>query len=214
MNTNNCNPCKKHCEPCGHAEPVFSVEAMPDDPTILQFNVNGKSVWYDFSPVVKTAETATTVTVDAVNRTLDHHGEKSDQSITAGELGGILHLADIGDVNADTIEDNGILNYRKEGGCGEGCESNTSGWVSVSPIDVGTGSLDYILGSDDDGLMQSLMPPTDTTKFSTLTWAAGEKATWRTPTVVATPPVNSDGKVYRPYIDPATLELVICLEDA
>lgn len=206
MNTNNCNPCKKDCgDPCGCAEPVFSVEAMPDDPTILRFNVNGKSVWYDFSAVVNSAETATTVTVDTVARTLNHHGEKSDQSITAEELGAILHLADIGDVNRNSIEDNGILNYRKAVDCGEGCEDTNGGWTASSPLDIGAPSLDYVLGSDSDGKLSSLMPPTSTNKFSYLAWAAQGKAKWVTPTEIASVSDN-----YAPlYLDKTTGEIVV-----
>ncbi len=208
---NDCNPCKKDCckEPCGCPEPVFSVEAMPDDPTILRFNVNGKSVWYDFSSVVKAAETATAITTDTVNRTLDHHGEKSDQSISAKELGYILHLADIGDVNGDTIKDNGILNYRKDEDCSEGCEGINNGWVSSSPLDIGAGALSYLLGSDADGKLTSLMPPSNTSKFYYLTWAAQNKAMWKTPDTIAT--LTDD---YAPlYIDKNTREIVIYEEN-
>lgn len=204
----NCNPCKCQ-EPCGCAEPVFSIEAMPDDPDLLRFNINGKSVWYDFEPVTKAGETCTTVNIDAVNRTFTHHGECGDQSISAKELGSILHLGDLGDVDEDSIKDNGILNYRKTGDCGEGCEGIGDGWVSSNPIEVAGTSLEYILGSDADGKMKSLMPPTDTTTFSYLAWAAQDKAKWVKPTIAATAPTDTDGKVWRLYVDPNTYEIVI-----
>ena len=208
---NSCDKCNKCKEPCGCAEPVFSIEAMSNDPTTLRFNVNGKSVWYDFEPVVKAGETCTTVNINAVDRTFDYHGECSDQTISAKELGSILHLADIGDVNADTITDNGILNYRKTGDCGEGCEGIGDGWVSSNPIEVGGESLDYILGSDSDGKMKSLMPPTDTTTFSYLAWAAQNKVKWVKPTQVSAIP--DDGTYRYPlYLDPVTGEIVVYKE--
>lgn len=208
-----CNKCNKCENPCGCAEPVLSVEAMPDDPTILRFNVNGKSVWYDFEPVVKAGETCTTLNVDSVNRTLNYHGECSDQTISAKEIGSILHLGDLGDVDADTIKDNGILNYRKNGDCGEGCEGIGDGWVSSNPIEVGGDSLDYILGADADGKMKSLIPPTDTTTFSYLAWAAQNKAKWVKPTIASTAPTDTSGKVWRLYVDPNTYELIIVKEN-
>lgn len=212
MTCNNCNnPCKK--EICGCAEPVFDIEALDTDPTTLRFNVNGKSVWYDFEPVVKAGETCTTLNIDAVNRTLNYHGECSDQTISAKELGSILHLGDLGDVDANSITDNGILNYRKSGECPEGCESETDGWKSTNAVDVATTSLDYILGTDADGKMISLIPPTDTTTFSYLAWAAQNKAKWVKPTVVSTPPVK-DGKVAQLYLDENTGEIVIVRRDA
>lgn len=205
MTNNDCKACNKSSGHCGCAEPVFSVEAMPDDPTILKFNVNGKSVWYDFEPAIKAGETCTTLNIDAVNRTLNYHGECSDQTISAKELGTILHLGDLGDVNENTITDNGVLNYRKTGDCPEGCEGETDGWVSSNPIEIGDTSLDYILGSDSDGKMMSLMPPTDTTTFSYLAWGAQNKIKWVKPTEIATLSDN-----YAPlYLDKTTGEIVV-----
>ena len=208
-----CNKNCKPCNPCGCAEPIFSIEALDTDPTTLRFNVNGKSVWYDFEPVVKAGETCTTLNIDAVNRTLNYHGECSDQTISAKELGSILHLGELGDVDAGSITDNGILNYRKSGECPEGCESETDGWKSTNAVDVATTSLDYILGTDADGKMISLMPPTDTSTFSYLAWRAQDKAGWVKPTVVATPPVK-DGKVAQLYLDENTGEIVVVRKDA
>lgn len=206
MTCDKCNKCK---EPCGCAEPIFSVEAMPDDPDTLRFNVNGKSVWYDFEPVTKAGETCTTVNIDAVNRTFNYHGECSDQTISAKELGSILHLGDLGDVKEETITDNGILNYRKTGDCGEGCEGDADGWVSSNPIEIGGESLTYILGSDADGKMMSLMPPTDTTTFSYLAWAAQDKIKWVKPKTIA-----SASEDYAPlYIDKTTGEIVMVEEE-
>lgn len=212
MNCNkDCNPCEH--ENCGCAEPVFSIEAMPDDPTTLRHNVNGKSVWYDFDPVVKAGQTCTTINVDAVNRTLNHHGECDDQTISARELGAILHLSDLGDVDENSLTNNGILNYRVESECPEGCEANASGWVSSNPIDLGGTSLDYILGSDADGKMSSLMPPTDTTSYSYLAWRGADKAGWTRPAIVAAPPVK-DGKVCELYLDENTGAIVAVRRDA
>lgn len=209
-----CSKCNKPCgDPCGCAEPVFSIEAMPDDPTILRFNVNGKSVWYDFSSVVKAAETCTALNADAVNRTVDYHGECSDTTITAKELGAVLHLSDLGDVDENTLTDNGLLNYRQEADCGEGCEGISSGWVASNPIELGATSLDYILGSDAEGALTSLMPPTNTATFSYLAWAGAGKAKYVKPTIVSTPPVKN-GKVAQVYLDENTGELVAVRRDA
>lgn len=211
---NDCS-CKKkcHCDkgcknPCGCAEPTLSIEAMPDDPTILRFNINGKSVWYDFSSVVKHAETCTTLTADAVDRTLNYEGECGENTITGKELGAILHLADIGDVNENTIKDNGILNYRVSSDCPEGCDGASNEWVSTNPVEVGTSSLSYILGSDADGKMFSLMPPEDSNTFSYLAWRGSNKAGWAKPTQVATIP-NDGTYEYPLYLDPATGEIVV-----
>ena len=211
---NNCCNCKNECkDPCGCAEPVFSVEALADDPMVLRFNVNGKSVWYDFTPVVKTGETATTVAIDSVGRTFNHYGEKSTQTITAKEFGSIFHLADIGDIDENSITDYGILNYRKTNDCPEGCEGTENKWRADNPIKLGETSLSYILGSDAEGKLESLMPPSNTSTFSYLAWAAAGKAKWVKPTIVANPPVKN-GKVTRLYLDENTGEIVAVRENA
>ena len=220
MNDCHCNkPCvkcgkdKKCPSPCGCAEPVFSVEAMPDDPSTLRFNINGKSVWYDFDSVVKNSETCTALNVNYADRTLDYNGECSDNIIHARELGSILHISDIGDVVSETIGDNGILNFRTSADCGEGCEGINNGWVSTNPIEVGTSSLNYILGSNADGEMISLMPPTDTTKFSYLAWMAQNKAKWSSIRTVAAIP-QSGGYKYPLYLDKTSGEIVAVKEAA
>ena len=216
---NICNQCNNEChgkkDPCGCAEPVFSIEAMPDDPTVLRFNVNGKSVWYDFDPVIKDGETATTLVVDGVNRTLNHYGERSTQTITAKELGAILHLADIGDIDSNSIKDNGILNYRKNDNCPEGCVGTSNNWVSSTALDedVASSSMNYLSGADPDGKLKSLTPPSDATTFSYLAWKAANKIGWTKPTVVSTPPVK-DGKVAQLYLDENTGEIVIVRKEA
>lgn len=202
-----CNPCKN----CGCPEPVFSVEAMPDDPTVLRFNVNGKSVWYDFSPVVKTGETATTLAVNTTGRTLDYHGEKDENTIAARELGSILHLADLSDVDADSVTDYGILNYRRDSECPEGCEGVSDGWRADNPIDVSEDALSYVLGSDADGRLASLRTPASANKFSYLAWKAQDKAQWSTPSIVTTPPTDGTYK-YPLYLDPSTGEIVAVRE--
>ena len=144
---------------------------------------------------------------------MNYHGECNDSILSAQELGSILHLADIGDVDANSIKDNGILNYRKDADCGEGCEGISDGWVSTSPIDVGRTSLD-ILGSDADGKMVSLMPPTDTTTFSYLAWAAQKnKAMGETNCSIHPSSKRWQGGSAL-YLDENTGEIVIVRRDA
>ena len=205
-----CTSCsKKKCKnPCGCSEPVFSIDAKSDDPTQLRFNVNGKSIWYDFEPVVKAGETCTTLSVDAIARTLNYLGECGENVISANELGSILHLGDLGDVNANSITDNGILNYRKDDDCGEGCESEGSGWQSTNALDVGTTSMQYALGTDKDGKMISLRPPVNTNQQYIMGWDTNNSLSYFQPREVAVPPVDSDGYAYQLWIDPQTKEIV------
>ena len=214
MNTN-CNECQDRCkDPCGCAEPVFSIEAMPDDPTVLRSNVNGKSVWYDFTPVIKTGETATTVTVDSIARTLNHYGERSTQTITAKELGAIFHLADLGDVDANKIDNYGIPVYIKDDTCGEGCVGTSNSWVAENPVKAGAESMTYVMGTDADGKLQTLLPPADANKVRYIAWDAQNRVSYVTPTIVSTPPRNTDNTVTRLYLDESTGAIVAVREAA
>ena len=115
-------------------------------------------------------------------------------------------------MDATTLKDNAILVYRKDANCGENCDGK-NGWIAVDPSEEGDTSLDYIMGSDNDGEVKSLMPPANSSQHYFLGWAGQNKASWVQPKIAATAPVDSDGKKWRLYIDPATYEPVIVKED-
>lgn len=211
-----CQPCgcKNECEkPCGCPESILSIEADSTNPTNLRFNLGGRSVWYDFDSVVKAGQTCTTLQADTVSRTLVYNAECQNINIHARELGSILHLADIGDVDATTITDNAILVYKKDANCAENCDGK-NGWIGIDPSKETDENLDYVMGSDNNGAVKSLMPPANSNQFYYMAWAAQDKATWKQPPIVATAPVDSDGKKWAVYMDPTTKELVVVKEDA
>lgn len=206
--------CKKDCceKPCGCPESILSIEAESTNPTNLRFNLGGRSVWHDFDSVVKAGETDTSLSVDLNARNLVYNAERHTNTISASTLGGMLHLADIGDVDATTIKDNAILVYKKDADCSENCDGK-NGWIGLDPSEAGDSSLDYIMGSDADGEVKSLMPPANSSQFYYMTWAGQNKASWKQPTVAASAPTDSDGKVWRLYVDPNTHELLIVREN-
>lgn len=211
-----CQPkcgCEKKCpKPCGCPEQILSIEADTTRPAYLRFNLGGRSVWYDFTSVVKSAETCTTLKPNITARTLIYDAECGRQTISAPELGSILHLADIGDVDATTIKDNAILVYKKDANCGENCDGK-NGWVGMDPSEEAGESLDYVMGSDANGRVSSLQPPANSTQFYQLTWAAGGKAKWQQPTKASVIPRDGNNKAWRLYVDPSNYSLVIVEED-
>lgn len=212
-----CQPkcgCEKKCpKRCGCPESILSIEADSEDPAYLRFNLGGRSVWYDFTPVVKAAETCTHLSTDLTSRSLIYDGECGRETISARQLGSILHLGDIGDVDASTIKDNAILVYRKDADCGENCDGK-NGWVGIDPSEESDDDLDYILGSDEDGKVKSLAPPASPNLTNYLRWAANGKAGWGVIQPRVSPPVDpATNKAYRVYLDPNTMELVYVAED-
>lgn len=209
---NHCGSCGCKKETCGCPESILSIEADSTNPTNLRFNLGGRSVWYDFDSVVKAGETCTTLTTDSVARNLVYNAECQNINISGRQLGSILHLADIGDVDEKTIGDNAVLVYRKDANCAENCDGG-NGWIGVNLAEEGGDSLDYIMGSDKEGDVGSLKPPANTNKFYYLAWAKSNKASWVTPTVKSSAPTDSNGKKWRVYMDPATLEIVVVKEN-
>jgi hypothetical protein len=190
----------------------LSIEADSNNPTNLRFNINGRSVWYDFDSVVKAGQSCTTLSADTVSRNLVYNAECQNINIPARELGGILHLADIGDVDATTIKDNAILVYKKDANCSENCDGK-NGWIGLDPSEAGDTSLDYVMGADDKGEVKSLMPPANSNQFYYMAWAAQDKASWSQPRIAASAPVDGDGKVWRLYMDPTSHEILVVKEN-
>lgn len=166
---------------------------------------------YDFTSVVKSAETCTTLKPNITARTLVYDSECGRNTLTAAELGSILHLADIGDVDATTIGDNAILVYHKDADCGEDCEGS-NGWVGLDPSVDPQDGLSYILGTDENGRAEGLQVPEDTGVFSYLAWQGANKIKWHIPRVTDTAPIDGQNKKWAVYVDPSTRELVIVKE--
>lgn len=207
-----CQPkcgCERKCpKRCGCPESILSIESDTTDPAYLRFNLGGRSVWYDFASVVKAAETCTHLSTDLSSRALIYDGECGRETISARQLGSILHLGDIGDVDASTIKDNAILVYRKDADCGENCDGK-NGWIGIDLTEEADTDLDYIMGSDEDGKVKSLMSPVDTSTTSYLTWEKNGKAGWKQIKHALTPPVDPvTNQAYRLYLDPNTGEIV------
>ncbi len=215
MGCGHCGQCQPKCgcedkcpKRCGCPESILSIEADSEDPAYLRFNLGGRSVWYDFGPVVKAAETCTHLSTDLTSRSLIYDGECGRETISARQLGSILHLGDIGDVDASTIKDNAILVYRKDADCGENCDGK-NGWVGIDPSEESDDEIDYILGSDEDGKVKSLQPPVRTDKANFLIWKANGKAQWAVIERRVSPPVDPvTGNALRLYLDPNSGEIV------
>lgn len=184
---NECNECREK-KPCGCGAPqrVLSIEVDPTNPARLAFNLDGKTVWYDFSSLVKYAETKTSIAMDEANRVMRYNGEPGESTISAKELGSILHVADLGDVDADGLEEGSFLIYQKDSNCAEGCEGVNNKWIAWNEGSYRETSLNTILGFDADGKPRSLQPPTHTNQYYQLGWNAQDKLSYSQPIQVTT----------------------------
>ena len=221
MNNNCCNPCQDCCSckkpKCGCAKRVLDIDEMPDTVSILRFNYDGLSTWYDFGNMIYQTQTDTTVSVDAINRVLKHMAERHIDTISARELGSILHVADLGDVDITNVEHNSLFVYQKDNNCAAGCQGINNRWIAWNK-DQGNNSVTNmrnIMGFSSDGAPKALLPPANTSQFFYLVWDGNNEAKWKQPRkVVSRSQLVRNGKILKVYADPDTKELVYVEEDA
>lgn len=194
---------------------MFDIDEMPDSVSILRFNINGLSAWYDYGNLVYQTQTDTSLRINILERALIFNAERHEDSILHSELGSILHVADLGDVDITGVKDNSLFVYQKDSDCGEGCEGINNSWIAWNASDNLTDSLKTIMGFDEDDKPRALDVPENANQFYTMTWRAADKAGWSQPTVATTAPsITEDGVeyVYRLYLDPSTKEIVAVKE--
>lgn len=200
---NNCN-CNSRCEEpkCPNRVPVIDVDEMPESVATLKFNFDGVSTWYDYTNMIRQTQTDTSITADALNRVLTYMAERHTDSISAKELGSILHIADIGDVDTTGVGDNALFVYQKNSDCGQGCTGLNNVWKAHNPLEHIETSADYIMVFDANGKPTTLQKPATPSKHYLLSWAAQDKIKYITPTEFA----SATGKKAL-YIDPETMEI-------
>lgn len=201
MSNLNCNqPCGQPS--CGCSKPVFNVEEVPESITTLRFNFQGVSTTYDYENMIHNTQSDTTLSADAIKRVLTYMAERHTDTISAKELGAILHIADIGDVDITGATDNSLFVYQKESDCGQGCQGIDNSWIAWNSSEHQTTSVDTIMGFADDGSPMSLQRPTDTTKTFLIAWDGSNKIRYITVEAFG----SIEGK--KPlYIDPDTGKL-------
>lgn len=217
MNNNCCNPCQDCCSckkpKCGCAKRVLDIDEMPDTVSILRFNYDGLSTWYDFGNMIYQTQTDTTVSVDAINRVLKHMAERHIDTISARELGSILHVADLGDVDITNVAHNSLFVYQKDNNCAAGCEGINNRWIAWNK-DQGSNSgtdMRNVMGFKADGAPMALLPPANTGKHYVLAWRGANEAGWKYIEKVSKDSITSNNKVKVVCVDPNTNELV-CIE--
>lgn len=205
---NECDPCKKRCgDPCGCPLRVLSICEIPDRPGVVEFNLDGKTVEYDFSGLVARVETDTHLRADSVHRVLKYSAERHVNNITAKQLGSILHIADIGDVDITGVTDNSLFVYQKKSDCGRGCDGIDNSWIAWNSDEHLESSGETLMVFDEDNAPKALQPPTHTDQFYSLMWRAGDKIGYTQPVEVSAPSTDANGFSYLMFVNPTTKQL-------
>lgn len=213
-----CDPCADPCKKkCGCYEPILDIDEMPDSVSILRYNINGLSTWYDYGNMIYQTQTDTRITADSVKRVLRYMAERHTDSISARELGSILHIADLGDVDISGVQNNSLFVYRKDNNCAQGCEGISNAWTAWNSTDNTADSLRTIMGFDKDGVPYSLLPPANSDQYYLLEWRGNNEVGYRQVEEVSKESitVTESGKnyIYKVCVDPHTNELVYIKEE-
>lgn len=185
---------------------------MPDTVSVLSYNFDGATAWYDYGNMIYKTQTDTKVRVDAIRRVLEHLAERHVDTISAHELGSILHIADLGDVDITGVEDNSLFVYQKDNNCSHGCEGVNNSWIAWNSNDHMVDSMRTIMGFDADGAPQTLLPPANADQFYIVGWNGEHQVSYKQIEEVSEESITEtiDGVSYIRYVcvDPNTNELV------
>lgn len=195
-----CNECKQ--EICGCARPALGITPKTD--SVLRFNLGGVTTEYDFGALVKKNETDTTLSADRRARVLIYRAERHTDSLSGEQLGSILHLGNLGDVDTTGVQTGSTLVYDKGDGCGDGCVSNGAGWKVWNAQDNAVQSASYLSVYDENGNQFSLAEPEHPDQTYLLGWNGAEKLSYFQPTVASTKPADS----YTLFMDGKSKEIV------
>lgn len=202
------NKCDCH-QRCRCAKPVVSVEDVPESLALLKYNFDGVSTFYDHEDMILRTQTDTSLSADSIKRVLTYMAERHIDSISAKELGSILHLSDLGDVDGTGINQNSMLVYKKNTDCSQGCEGINNSWKAWNALDTQTTSLETLMGFDSEGAPYALQAPANSNQYYNLGWNGSGKISYSQPQDVAISSItDSNQKVSILAIDPTTKQVV------
>lgn len=165
----NCNSC--HQDPCGcnRCEPARyscgfgDIQVDPFDPSTWLINNGGK---INRVKVPKN-ETCTDLSVDFSTATLIYNGECGKNIITGRQLGEIINLDDLRDVEVPNADSCDILVYNPGcTDCGDACKPKTAAWRNYHIPDAGDCEVEldedgyyHVLVKDDCGCIKECRIP-------------------------------------------------------
>lgn len=143
MNCNN-NPCS-----CGGCRPScyggeFSISANPYDSSVWNVTINGATTRVK---IPKLNETDTKLSTSFTNKALIYNAEKHTDTITGDQLGSLVNMEDLRNVDAANADSCDLMVYNPHcDECGDGCKPKNARWKSYHIPDAGDCEVE--LGED------------------------------------------------------------------
>ncbi len=187
-----CNKCDRRCN-C--PEPFLGIFEYDNEPGYVTFNIDGKEARWDGRHLVQSQQTDTSLIVDLIHRLLKFKAERHTDTISAKELGAILHLSDLGDVDGRHLEQGSLLTYKKNNDCAQGCVGTRNTWEVWNALDGKASNAYYPIATDDKGNLASIEAPANPNKTYFLGWNGKSQLSYFGVPLAATKPVNG-GAVY------------------
>lgn len=156
MSCNNCNRCGDDPCSCGGCKPAryscdFSIQVDPFNPYVWLFNNCGKLSRVD---IPKIPETCTHLSANFSAASLIYDGECGKDIITGRQIGQLINLDDLRDVEAPDADSCDLLVFDPGcAECGDGCKPKPAMWRNYHIPDAG----DCEVEPDDDGYYHVLI---------------------------------------------------------
>lgn len=156
MTCDKCNKCDSDPCGCGECHPArygcdFNIMANPFDPSVWNVTIGGATTRVK---IPKINETDTKLSLDFSNKSLIYNAEKHTDIITGEQLGSLIDLDDLRDVDAYDADSCDLLVFNPYcGECGDGCKPKNARWKTYHIPDAG----DCEIPVDDDGYYHVLV---------------------------------------------------------
>lgn len=148
---NSCNKCGGGCCPAKYNDCSFNIEMSPYDPYTWLVTTNCMT---HKVKIPRIPETCTSLSVNGTDATLVYKGECDTDIITGEQLGSIIRLNDLKDVDAPWPDHCSMLVFDPFcAECGDGCAAPADMWRPYTIPDAG----DCIIPLDDDGYYKVLV---------------------------------------------------------
>lgn len=165
----NCNTCNQNPCGCGGCEPAryscgFDIQADPYDPSTWLFNYCGQ---LHRVKIPKISETCTNLSTDFSTASLIYNGECGQNIITGSQIGGLINLDDLRDVEVPDPDSCDLLVFDPGcTDCGDGCKPKPAMWRNYHIPDAGDCEIEpdsdgyyHVLIKDDCGCIKECRIP-------------------------------------------------------
>ena len=165
----NCNSCRQDPCGCNRCEPAryscgFDIQADPYDASTWLINNCGQ---LHRVKIPKIAETCTNLSVDFSAANLIYNGECGQDIITGSQLGSIINLDDLRDVEVPNADSCDLLVFDPGcTACGDGCKPKPAMWRNYHIPDAGDCEVEpdsdgyyHVLVKDDCGCIKECRIP-------------------------------------------------------